>query len=308
MGGFMNTISATQNLSHEQRETSFETAKQALIDKIQHRGDLPHVPVEKQLQLLGELATFELGQFLIERGGLNGYWTHYVITHPKRQTTSLSSRETFLLNSAPTCLATQERFSIFKNQIQQYIQEGCSFASIPSGLMADLLDLDYSRVQTFTLNGIDLDAETLSQAKDYAKEKGLLDHCEFSEKDAWKLDINEAFDLLASNGLAIYEPDDDKVVALYRQFYNALKPSGVLITSFLTPPPMPGLKTEWKLEFINLENLQLQKILFVDILDAKWQVFRAEETVKNQLRKAGFSNIEILYDNAHIFPTVVAKK
>jgi hypothetical protein len=46
----------------------------------------------------------------------------------------------------------------------------------------------------------------------------------------------------------------------------------------------------------------------VDVLDAKWQVFRAEEIVRAQLEEAGFLEVEFLYDKAHIFPTVVAKK
>ena len=101
---------------------------------------------------------------------------------------------------------------------------------------------------------------------------------------------------------------DKKVVELYRQFYDSLKPNGVLITSFLTPPPVPGSKTQWKLDEVNLENALLQKILFADVLAAKWQVFRTEETVRSQLEEAGFSKIEIFYDRAHIFPTVVATK
>ncbi len=314
LGLVVNTFQATaltaQNLSHEQRESSFQAAKQVLIDKIQSRGDLPYVSVEKQLELLEQFAEFELGQFLIERGGLNGYWIHYAITYPTKsqQTNSLHPLESFLLSSAPICLATQQRFILFKAQIQQHLHEGCSLASIPSGLMADLLDLDYSTLKNFTLHGIDLDAETLSQAKGYAEEKMLLDHCHFSEKDAWRLEVTEEFSLLASNGLAIYEPDDIRVVALYRQFYDALKPNGVFVTSFLTPPPAPGFKTEWRLDRVNPQDALLQKILLVDILDAKWQAFRAEETVKAQLTEAGFREIEIFYDDAHIFPTVVARK
>jgi SAM-dependent methyltransferase len=308
------TSLSAHNISHEQRESSFQAAKLAIFEKIQLRGDLPHVSVNRQLELLEQLAEFDLGQFLIERGGLNGYWTHYIITHPSHLTNHnyrsdlFSPLEAFILNSAPTCLATQQRFVLFKTQIQQHIHEGCSFASIPSGLMADLLDLDYSSLSTFTLNAIDLDLETLSQAQSYAKDKALVDHCCFSQQDAWKLDINEKFNLIVSNGLAIYEPDDKKVVALYSQFYSALKNDGILITSFLTPPPVPGLKTEWKLDRVNQQDALLQKILFVDILDAKWQVFRSEAIVIAQLKNAGFQDVEIFYDDAHIFPTVVAKK
>ncbi len=303
------TLFAQQNLSHAQRTPSFELSKQILLEKILNRGDLPYISVEKQLELLQGLSESKLGQFLIERGGLNGYWTHYVITHPENNLKNpLNSLESFILERAPTSLATQERFQIFKSQIQKRIQEGCSFSSIPCGLMGDLLDLDYSGLHTFTLCGIDLDPETLVLAKDHAKTRGLLEHCQFFEKDAWDLQLHEKFDLIASNGLSIYEHNDQKVIDLYRQFYNALKPNGTLVTSFLTPPPAPGFKTEWLSTELNPQDALLQKIIFVDILDAKWQAYRSEATVRNQLLQAGFCNIEVFYDKAHIFPTVVAKK
>lgn len=316
MNSFQSSHLAAQNLSHEQRAASYQDAKQALIDKIQIRGDLPYASVDKQLELLEQLTEFEVGRFLIERGGANGFWIHHAVTHPTigrltnldRHGKPFHPLETFLLDSAPITLATQERFSFFKAQIQQRISEGCCLASVPSGLMADLLDIDYSALENFTLYGIDLDPETLSQAKGYAEEKSLLEHCHFYEKDAWALGMTEKFDLLASNGLTIYEHDNNKVVDLYRKFYNALKPSGILVTSFMTPPPAPGFKTEWVLEHVNPQNALLQKIIFADVLGVKWQAFRTEETVRAQLKEAGFQEIEILYDKAHIFPTVVAKK
>lgn len=55
------------------------------------------------------------------------------------------------------------------------------------------------------------------------------------------LDKRETFHLIASNGLNIYEPEDDRVIQLYRGFHDALKPGGVLITSALTPPPTTPL-------------------------------------------------------------------
>jgi SAM-dependent methyltransferase len=317
-GLLMNMLDAeeTHNLSHDQRNGSFEAAKQNLIDKIQTRGNLPHVSVEKQLDLLEQLSQFELGQFLIERAGLNGYWTHYTVSHPSTgRLTGLNQHhvpfhplEELLLNRAPTSLATQERFAIFKTQISQHLHEGCSLASIPCGVMSDLLDLDFSTLTDFSLHGIDLDPEALSQALDYAKERKLDYHCSFSKQDAWDLGDATQFDLIASNGLNIYEPDEEKVIDLYRQFYKCLKPQGILVTSFLTPPPIPGLKTEWKLESVNPQDAMMQKIIFNDILSPKWQIFRSEDSVKSHLEQAGFCEIEIFYDTAHIFPTVVAKK
>ena len=80
------------------------------------------------------------------------------------------------------------------------------------------------------------------------------------------------------------------------------------MTAFLTPPPIPGQKTEWETDKVNPQDALLQKIIFADILDSYWQAYRTEETVKKQLQKAGFSKIEVFYDQAHMFPTIVATK
>ena len=287
------------------RQHSFHTAKQALIDKVKNRGDLPCASIDYQLELIQQLSEFGLGQFLIGRGGLNGYWTHYIISHPeKKHERQLYPLEAFLLNHAPICLATQQRFIHFKAAITLQIANGCSFASIPSGLMAEFLDLDYTDIDSFTLHGFDLDPETLIQAKSYAAEKGLESRCEFHQKDAWSLDAVDEFDLIASNGLTIYEPDDTKVVTLYHKFYNALKKGGTLVTSALEPALEPlGPNSQ-----IDPKSALLQKILFVDILDVKWQVFRSEELVRAQLSSAGFTQIHVQYDEAHLFPTFIAKK
>jgi SAM-dependent methyltransferase len=296
---------SSQNLSHAQRDNSLLE----LVDKVQSRGDLPYASVEKQLELLGQLSEFSLGRFLIETGGLNGYWTQYIVSHPqKKKAKNLNPIEDFLLNQAPICLATQERFIIFKTEIQKCLKDGGSFSAIPSGLMSDLLDLDYTGIKDFSLHGIDLEQSALSEAKKYAEEKKLQSHCLFLKKDAWDLNIEKQFDLISSNGLNIYEPDEEKVTALYKQFYTALKPEGTLITSFLTIPPLPNATTGWNLKEINEQNALLQRILLVDILSITCQFYNTEERIRNRLEKVGFKQIKVLYDRAHIFPTVVAKK
>lgn len=309
-------ITNNKNLSHEQRDSSLQAAINNIVDKVKNRQNLPYVSVERQLELINLLADFGLGRFLLERGGLNGYWTNYVIKHPSKgrltglndENKPLNALEFFLLNQAPTVLATQQRFEIFKAEIQKRLHDETSLASIPCGLMADLLDLDFTNTSHISLMGIDLDPESIAYAKQYAETLNLNEHCKFVQNNAWALDSYEEFDLITSNGLAIYEPNDAKVTELYRGFFEALKPGGYLVTSFLTPPPVPGLKTEWKLDAVNMQDVLLQKIVFADILDCKWQVFRSEEIVKSQLQMAGFDEIEIIYDAAHIFPTIVAKK
>lgn len=303
------------NLSHAERNTLAGAIK-SIENKIKHRGDLSYISVVRQLQLLQALSEFELGRFLLQRGGLNGYWTNYVINHPKQgRLTGLNSEnqpfpqlELFLLDQAPTCLATQQRFEIFKREIQKRLHDNITLASIPCGLTADLLDLNFSQTPHFSIYGIDIDPESLSQSQQIAENVGLSNHCQFLQQDAWALGHEEKFDIITSNGLSIYEPDNKKVVDLYHQFFLALKPNGCLITSFLTPPPIPGTKTEWDLKVVNSDHALLQKIVFSDILDCKWQTFRSEESVRSQLLEAGFTEIEVFYDQAHIFPTIVAKK
>jgi len=304
------------NLSHLEREESFEISLQKLRDKVVSRGDLPYVSVEKQLELIDQLTQFDLGKFLIERGGLNGFWIHYAHVHPVNgRITGLNNRgepftslESFILDRAPVGLAAQEKYTIFKNEIQKRVREGGSFASIPCGLMVDLLELEYPHLSNFQLYGFDLDQEALKQARERAEKSGLISHCTFFCEDAWDLAQEDSFDLITSNGLIIYEPDDNKVTLLYQKFYRALKEGGVLITSFLTPPPIPGTPTEWHMDKIDAQDAGLQKILFSDILDSKWQAYRSEEQVRDQLLKAGFTHIAVVYDKAHIYPTIIAKK
>lgn len=304
-----NFLSEERNISHYQEDASFELSAQKIRAKIIMRQDLPYISVDKQLELLNGLADCEFGRFLIERGGLNGYWTHYVATYPTLPTKpKMNSIEEFLFNKAPSALALQQRFQIFKKELQKRVSKNVAFASIPCGLMTDLLELDFSDISHFNLTGIDIDADAICEAQRLAEKRGILKNCEFLQRDAWALNIENRFDVLTSNGLSFYEPDDERVVDLYREFFKAIKPGGCFITSFLTPPPIPGQTSEWNLAKVNTTDALMQKILFSDILNSKWQIFRLSEKVKSQLESAGFELVEFIYDEASIFPTAVAKK
>lgn len=96
------------------------------------------------------------------------------------------------------------------------------------------------------------------------------------------------------------------MVALYRQFYNALKPNGCLILSFLTPPPSRSDNSPWH-NYI-ADDVTKQKAIFTDIIDVGWQSFRSEADTKSQLKAAGFAEFEIIYDTQGMFPVIVARK
>ncbi|MDJ0519770.1 MAG: class I SAM-dependent methyltransferase [Trichodesmium sp. MO_231.B1] len=221
---------------------------------------------------------------------------------------SLTELEKFILERNPRVIATQQRYINFGKVIQNYVKEGLVFASLPCGVMRDLLKLDFTGVDNFRLVGIDIDYESLEQAKKLAEEYGLSEKVEFYQKDAWNLSFKDEFTLLTSNGLNVYEPDDEKVTELYRQFFQALIPGGILVTSFMTPSLDLDPNSEWEMNQLNLDDILLSKIIFTDISNVKVTGFRSSSTTKLQLQTVGFDEIEFIWDNARIFPTVVARK
>ena len=129
----------------------------------------------------------------------------------------------------------------------------------------------------------------------------------FQKADAWNLGVRKKFDLITRNGLNIYEKDDHKLSMLYKEFYEGLKLGGVLITSFLTPPPFVDSSSSWNISEIREDDILKQKVM-LSIIGAKWTSFRSEQKTRDQLHAAGFKRIECIYDRRRMFPTVVAYK
>ena len=276
-----------KNLTHLQENESIEQIKTPLAHP-EHR------------EIVDGLAQFPLGRFLLLHEGLNGYWTQYIISHPEHPKGGLSRYEKLVLEQLPISLATQERYQIFRRLLQAEVREGVRLASVPCGLMGELLTLDYSEVEHYTLCGVDLDEESIESARAWSKKLEMEGHCAFACADAWNFE--GSCDAIASNGLNIYLSDEERLIALYRTFYEALMEGGVLITSYLTPPPV------WDLEKISLEMLQFQKTLFQEILRPKFQNFLPEEQVIAQLQEAGFREVEVFYDRGRLFPAYKASK
>lgn len=288
-------------ITHTKNEISFDISefKNNLIKK-----ENLSMPLHEEMNLLEQLSHFELGRFLLSNKGLNGYWTAYIILHgPKKQNFHLL--EKWILHHAPSVKATQERFRIFQKVLQKNLRNYTTIASVPCGLMDDLLTLDYSKRYNIRLVGIDLDEKSLEFAKEKSKQLNISE-AEFIQSDAWKIQDREEFDVITSNGLNIYEYDDNKVIDLYKRFYQALKPQRILITSFLTPPPSLSKESSWK--NVSPHDALKQKVIFSDIIGVTWQAFRTENKTCQQLEEAGFKVIEVIYDSQGIFPTVVAKK
>jgi hypothetical protein len=283
---------------------------EAIRARLQAGGDLPGASVEQQLGVLDRFAATELGRFLLEHRGLNAYWTHRVVTYQagSAPTDPATAFQNHLLETLPAVLATRERFGIFQQQLQGLLRPGAVLASIPCGLMGELLLLDYAGLDDIKLIGIDLDTAALDAAQTLAQQRDLAGRVTLRHEDAWTCGLNNEVDVLTSNGLNIYEADDARVTALYRLFFAALKPGGTLVTSFMTPPPVLSPQSPWHMAAVDQQALALQQLLFVRIIEAKWSAFRTYEQTREQLEAAGFSSIEFIDDRARMFPTVVARK
>ncbi len=280
----------TTNLSHEERLKSATNLT---------------LPLEEELALLDQMKEFELGRYLLNNRGINGYWTAYWLIHGPQKKLE-HPLEDWLINRAPYFMGSQERFKIFSSQTQQRIKDNMKMASIPCGLMDDLLRLNYSEKKNISLVGIDLDEESLKLAQENAKQLGNEKIATFEKASAWNLNKPNEFDIITSNGLNFYEKDDEKVVQLYKEFYKALKPQGILITSFLTPSPALSSESSWK--NVNPKDAVKQKAIFIDIMDARWIAVRTEAQTRKQLEEAGFNIVDVIYDSQGVFPTIIAQK
>ncbi|MEQ9889469.1 class I SAM-dependent methyltransferase [Pectobacterium zantedeschiae] len=274
--------------------------KNNILESGAHLG----ISVEEQLVLLDAFSHLELGQFLLKHHGLNAHWTHNVIAH--RPTHYVNSLEEIIYTQLPNVLATRERFGIFQSLLQKLLRPDAIMISVPCGVMADLLLLDYTQHRDVKLIGIDLDKQALEEAYKLASQQGLENQISLVLADAWTIDLAAQADVITSNGLNVYEQDDDKVIELYRVFYSGLKPGGTLITSFMTPPPTQSQDSPWTNTAPKL--LALQHVLFSRIIGATWTAFRTHKQTQSQLEQAGFTNIQFINDRMHMYPTVIANK
>lgn len=262
-----------------------------------------------RIEYLDKLMEFGFGRFLIFNKGADGFWTDKLLSWtPKNEYIFKNEIEEYIFKDALVTTSSRERFKIFQEEIQKNLNSRMTLASIPCGLMRDLLTLDFTNVKNIDLIGIDLDPNSIHLSKDLAEKNDLNNCVEYECKDAWNLELDSKVDIITSSGLNVYEKNYEKLINLYKSFYRALKNDGILITSFLTPPPNICSNSPWMITDIPEKTLELAKIIFGDILELNWQNFKTEKEVLTDLKKAGFKDFQIKYDSRKIFPTIIAKK
>lgn len=306
----MDSMISHRTGSRIEGETSTAEVVAAIEQRLRQAERLV-LPLDETLDLLAQLQEFELGRFLLHNRGLNGYWTSYIFRYSSGDPTS-TPLEHWLLNWS-LLRGARERFHRFKAEIARHVTDGAVLASVPCGVMDDLLQQDYRGVSGFRLVGVDIDAESLALAKENAAQRGLEEHCDFLLRNAWQLDVEGEFDLVVSNGLNMYESDPDRLVELYRNLGRSLRVGGTLLLSFLTPPPPPPWEAperahEWDRYGITEEDLRRELSLFGDIVQAKYLNFSSEAEVRAQLEQAGLEVAFVSYSPTGVLPIVSATR
>ena len=91
-------------------------------------------------------------------------------------------------------------------------------------------------------------------------------------------------------------------VMFYANVFAALKPGGVFITSHLVPP------AHYRWDRVNRHHWQLQALVWKTLINPLWESFlKPAETVRAQLERVGFVEVQILPDSQGIFPTFIGK-
>lgn len=293
---------------------AIENLKHRFMQQQASSGICSHTSLEEVSMILEDLAKFPLGQHILLSGGSNGAWTDYLISPEEYfsqmnlSDINLSLIERFFLFSSPAVLAQRELHKKLQKTAQSHIGNNKIFASIPCGLMRDFLSLDYSEIENFSLVGIDIDPESLEKSRKLAAEMNVK-QVTYIQADAWNLKYKDTFDFISSVGLNMYEKNQEKVIDLYRNLFNALKPGGILFTGILTWPPYLDIqKTDWAMEEIPKYDLRLETVLHKDVLNIQWLNCRTIAEAKEDFIKAGFTDVRIETDSKCIFPAIIARK
>ncbi|WP_186647822.1 class I SAM-dependent methyltransferase [Fluviispira vulneris] len=308
----MNNHRQANILSHKiEQNNNFDNTYQEIINKIKNSIS-DKILQEELIKILDKVKSSEIGRFYIENNGFNGFWTEYMCSYPETKklgfNVSDNENEKYLLEKLPIVIATQHRYQIFKSEIKKRLRDNIKIASLPCGLMNDILSLDFHEYKNFLIHGIDLDKSSLQQARAIALAKGLIYHCKFTEEDAWDINYKNEYDLLISHGLNIFVDSDEKKIEMYKKMHASLRENGELITSTTVPPPELNKDSCWDIDKINSKDQRFQSLFFKYFTNNYENNVRTPQQLCNILEKSGFSNFEIIPDVLGVFVTIIAKK
>eukprot|EP01135_Chromosphaera_perkinsii_P002954 Nk52_evm65s230 gene=Nk52_evmTU65s230 len=303
-----------RSLSHYGNPTLQEVIARsnAVEERLRALGDTENGPLEEKLYYLKLAADSELMRFILVNKGVNGRMTRIFTYHHMCRFapglnpygTPLDPLEELFLEKFRLIQSTAERARIFDREIQKLIEPNKVIGSIPCGVFTDVLTLDYSKVSGYKLIGMDLDPNSLSQARQIAMNLNVSEQTELKEVDILAMDFQDTFDVLVSSGITLYMSNNEDIIQFYSKLYKALKKGGTLVTSFCT------VEKEWVLGEEDKEIKRLEIVVLEEILEVAWRNTVSTENLKEQLISGGFEreNIDIIPDSRNMFPTVIATK
>ena len=320
------TIPPIPNLfNHIERPINFPSSRyEECYDAILN-NDLSQNDKLLQLQYLKKLYNFDLGKHLIDEDSLDAYWTDFLTSYPDNSEYQNMVRATndndlllFLTEKAPIILATQQRLKIFSELIQSDIinnvlnSPSYTIANFGCGYMRDILSCNFSCLDASNrIYGIDtnpyLNEEMQNLFNHYHDIDGINPVVELIVEDAWTFQLPNKADLIVSNGINIYEPDDQKVTNLYKNFADNLIDGGRLIISVITPLPGDARGCSWEIDTIDPDDLHKQSLI-LQAAQVKWTATRTVDQSIEQLKEAGFNSFKVFYDQAQMFPAIYATK
>lgn len=224
-------------LSHKSTDISEETI-QAAVQEIRSDVEgktLSDTEKKERLILVTMLTEFALGRFLLVNRGLNGYWTDVILNRPLDPNANrqyVNSLEEYLMERSPPFVARCEAQRVIHREVRPLLRPGRAVASVPSGLMSEILLATQKPFAGVDLFAIDLDADNFAMIRERYGDRLKGNTLHTLHMDARQLEMSERFDLICSSGLTIYMPNDDDVQALLHLFFTALKPNGKLVTTF----------------------------------------------------------------------------
>ena len=281
-------------VSH-QHFNDFTAGKQEILSRIASNKDL--------VAYFEKFSKTTFGKFMVINRGLNAYWTDVMVKFPIKKHPEFSTLELEIFKHFPVAKATQERFLIFKEICQKFIEEDNHILSAPCGLLPEFLPQGIQSSISSKIDSIDIDPDTLKQLTQKL-DKNLKANIAIIQEDIFSLKATDKYNLIVSNGLNIYLSDTDQVAELYQIFYDALKEDGLLVTSTLIAPD----GNEWAMDKIDPYWLGQQKMLFADILNVAWSCHMGTEVFTTMLQDIGYRDITIIWDSQKMFPTVTAIK
>ena len=206
---------------------------------------------QKLLKVLEELQKFPLGRHLLVNQSLSGYWTDAIVNAPVDQIYP-NKTEGYLFKESPPFAARRYGQQVIHKAVQEFLRPNKAVASIPCGLMSEVLLATSEPFSRVNLYAIDKDSENFDLIRKKYPERLVGNHFrDILTKDAVNLDYTmykEWFDVICSIGFTMYLEKDEDMQKLFDGFYIALKKDGVLVTNFGTAPAEYNTESLAKLE------------------------------------------------------------